>query len=191
MARAGPVSDHPPESDVDQGGDSVHGEVDPADAARPRLAFGGAGPVTPDELGRELRWSLAQVAFLLHLEECSDERIQGVRERVHHLAANAQYVMLADHAAWRKLVGELGRAAEALRAVNDLQKNDARDRIKEAEDRLSSALGVLDRVATGAYTDEPGRVSQPHRDQSEPPACLGRPGRRRAAATAAGRKSTF
>ena len=149
MARAGPVSDHPPKSDLDQGGDSAHEEVHPAQAARPGLPTGGAGPVTPEELMRELRWSLAQVAFLLHPEECSDEWLREVRERVHHLGANAQYVLLADREARTELVGELGRAAEALRSVRDLQENDARHRIKDAEDRLHSALGALGRASTG------------------------------------------
>ena len=149
MAEAEPVSDHPPESDLDQGGDSAHEEVHPAHAARPGLPNGGAGPVTPDELRRELRWSLAKVAFLLHPGERSGERLQEVRERVHHLGANAQYVLLANQEARTQLVGELGRAAEALRSVHDLQENDARHRIKNAEDRLRSALGALRRGSTG------------------------------------------
>lgn len=108
-----------------------------------------AGPLSPDEFQRELRWSLAQVAFLLHPEERSDERLQEVRERVHHLGDYAQYVLLVDREARTQLAGELGRAAEALRCVRDLQENDARHRIKEAEDRLSSALGAFGRASTG------------------------------------------
>ena len=89
------------------------------------------------------------MAFLHHPEERSDERLQVVRERVQHLGDKAQCVLLRDREARTQLVRELGLASNALRYVRGLQENDARHRIKEAEDRLKSALGAFDCGSAG------------------------------------------
>lgn len=108
-----------------------------------------AGPISSAGFQAELRWSLAQVAFLHHLEERSDERLQVVRERVQHLGYKAQYVPLRDREARTQLVRALSFASNALRYVRDLQENDARHRIKEAEDRLISALRAFGCASAG------------------------------------------
>lgn len=105
--------------------------------------------LSPDEFLAELRWGLAQVAFLLHSEERSEQRLGEVRERVRHLGEKVQCVPLQDREEKTHVVGALQRAGAALGAVRALQENSARHRIKDAEDQLSAALGAVIRGTAG------------------------------------------
>ena len=107
------------------------------------------GLLGSDEFLAELRWTLAQVAFLLHLEGCSEDRLDEVRERVNLLGGKARCVLLSDEELRTRLVAELDLAAEALESIHEVQKKEARQRIKAVEDRLSAALVAFGRGPAG------------------------------------------
>jgi hypothetical protein len=90
-----------------------------------------------DEFNSVLYW----IALLLHPEEQSPERLQGVRSTLHHRVDE----LGLERQVQEKVDRSLAVALRELGSISELGTNLARKHIKHASDSLSPILEALDR----------------------------------------------